>query len=189
MPTPTADTVRLASLAGNLQNDLGVKESYRHTAKWVIPGDPIRLGSARDPRAGDGDPPSRTLTSDHARLQPHDLAHRRLQRRGRDSLGFVIDSRSPDRSVALPCDQCLHRRLRTAYPAPLRARLLLPHRQHLAWEQRSVGDRLPQGWRCDDRLRPLPAGGDAQGDLLRLGTRSCLTRERSVGAISQISTG
>jgi hypothetical protein len=107
MQTPTVDVASLATLTDILKHDLGVKESYRHTPKWVTPGDPIRLGSARDPRAGDGDPPSRTLTSDHARLQPHDLAHRRLQRRGRDSLGFVIDSRSPDRSVALPCDQCL----------------------------------------------------------------------------------
>jgi hypothetical protein len=41
MQTSTADLVPLASLADILQNDPGIKESYRHTPKLVTPGDPI----------------------------------------------------------------------------------------------------------------------------------------------------
>ena len=46
MQTPTADAAPLASLADILKHDLGVKESYRHTPKWVTPGDPLETEGA-----------------------------------------------------------------------------------------------------------------------------------------------
>lgn len=45
MAAPTTDrpTTQLADI---LSNDLGVTESYRHTSKWVTPGDPIETSGA-----------------------------------------------------------------------------------------------------------------------------------------------
>src|SRR5438046_193671 len=45
--------------------------------------------------------------------------------------------------------------------APVRRRFLFPDRQHLAREQRSLGDALLQGWRQDGRFRSLAARRNA----------------------------
>jgi hypothetical protein len=46
MQTPTVDLASLATLTDILKHDLGVKESYLHTPKWVTSGDPIEINGA-----------------------------------------------------------------------------------------------------------------------------------------------
>ena len=110
---PTIDPS--ARLADILKNDLGVKESYRHTPKWITPGDPIETSGAILKWYALA-PQDEPVPEEIDRLARAYLAQHPLEARG---LGFV-------------------------HPAPLRERLLFPHRQHLAREQRTLGNRLLQ---------------------------------------------
>ena len=104
-------------------------QDYRHVAKLVRPAPPLELSDAvlkwYDVAPGDVPVPAEI---------------RALAR-----LGLVEAARTG----GLPLG-----RGRLRHPAPLRARLLLPARLHVAQPQRALGDGLRQGRRG---RRPLPA--------------------------------
>ncbi len=75
-----------AHLADILPNDLGVKESYRHTPKWVTPADPIETGDAILKWYALA-PQDEPVPEEIDRLARVHLAQHPLEARG---LGFVI---------------------------------------------------------------------------------------------------
>ncbi len=103
-----------------LNNDLGVKESYRHAPKWVMPGAAIETSGAVLKWYA-LHPEDQPVPGEIDRLARSYLARTGLEAKG---LGFVI----------------LHRCGNDFY-------FLIVN----TWrgEQRSLGDGLLQGWRCD----------------------------------------
>ncbi|MDQ3198296.1 MAG: hypothetical protein M3Q46_03765 [Verrucomicrobiota bacterium] len=80
------ETQTSAFLADILKNDLGVKKSYRHSPKWVTPGDPIETGGSILKRYALA-PREEQVPEEIDRLARVYLAQHPLEARG---LGFVI---------------------------------------------------------------------------------------------------